>query len=528
MDPITAGGNEGNANGNYPPRSIRSTVAPGGTGQGGSIGKNNSLSIPRLIEDVDSRADSLDFGHGQEPSWERVVINVSGLRFETQIKTLNQFPDTLLGNPEKRIRYFDPLRNEYFFDRNRPSFDAILYYYQSGGRLRRPVNVPIDVFTEEVKFYDLGEEALSKYREDEGFIKEEERELPKKLWQQKIWLLFEYPESSRGARIVAVISVAVILISIVIFCMETMPEFNNKTMDASNETSFDKYRGFKNPFFIIESCCILWFILELVVRFISSPSKLLFLKNIMNLIDLMAIVPYFIQLGTMVAEISEEKKDSQGNDQAMSLAILRVVRLVRVFRIFKLSRHSKGLQILGRTLRASVSELGLLIFFMCIGVVLYSSAVYFAEADFDQSEFSSIPDAFWWAVVTMTTVGYGDMKPQTIGGKIVGSLCAITGVLTIALPVPVIVSNFNYFYHREADTEDTSQYSHVSSAPAMGEQGMLKQGQDNDAGSVDCVEMEDGMTNSQVKTTTNNDRSKFNNVQGNCINMSSLSVETDV
>lgn len=92
---------------------------------------------------------------------ERVVINVSGLRFETQLRTLNRFPDSLLGDPHRRIRYFDPLRNEYFFDRNRPSFDAILYYYQSGGRLRRPVNVPLDVFAEEIKFYELGEVRIS-------------------------------------------------------------------------------------------------------------------------------------------------------------------------------------------------------------------------------------------------------------------------------------------------------------------------------------------------------------------------------
>ena len=70
-------------------------------------------------------------------------------------------------------RNLDSQRKEYFFDRNRPSFDAILYYYQSGGRLRRPVNVPIDVFTEEIKFYDLGETAMEKYKEDEGYIKEE-------------------------------------------------------------------------------------------------------------------------------------------------------------------------------------------------------------------------------------------------------------------------------------------------------------------------------------------------------------------
>jgi len=73
--------------------------------------------------------------------------------------------------------------------------------------------------------------------------------------------------------------------------------------------------------------------------------------------------------------------------QAASLAILRVIRLVRVFRIFKLSRHSKGLQILGKTIRASMRELGLLVFFLFICVVLFSSAVFFAEAATPESQF---------------------------------------------------------------------------------------------------------------------------------------------
>ena len=91
-------------------------------------------------------------------------FQVSGLRYETQIRTLNQFPDTLLGDPSRRIRYFDPVRNEYYFDRHRNCFEAIIYYYQSGGRLRRPVNVPLDVFSEEIQFYELGEYAITKFR----------------------------------------------------------------------------------------------------------------------------------------------------------------------------------------------------------------------------------------------------------------------------------------------------------------------------------------------------------------------------
>ena len=394
---------------------------------------------------------------------ERVVINISGLRFETQLKTFNQFPETLLGDPRKRMRYFDPLRNEYFFDRNRPSFDAILYYYQSGGRIRRPVNVPIDIFSEEIRFYQLGEDAMEKFRDDEGFIKEDERVLPKSDFQKQVWLLFEYPESSGPARGIAIVSVLVILISIVIFCMETLPEFRDERdqrthVPTINGTASHGPNPFTDPFFIIETLCIIWFTFELLVRFFACPSKASFSKNIMNIIDIVAIIPYFITLGTELAE-----RETNSGQQAMSLAILRVIRLVRVFRIFKLSRHSKGLQILGQTLKASMRELGLLIFFLFIGVILFSSAVYFAEADDPTSSFTSIPDAFWWAVVTMTTVGYGDMHPVTIGGKIVGSLCAIAGVLTIALPVPVIVSNFNYFYHRETEGEEQPQYVHTGS-----------------------------------------------------------------
>ena len=147
-----------------------------------------------------------------------------------------------------------------------------------------------------------------------------------------------------------------------------------------------------DPFFIVETLCIIWFTFELLVRFLACPSKMEFSKDIMNMIDLVAIIPYFITLATIVAEKEEViapkppvMPNKQAN-QAMSLAILRVIRLVRVFRIFKLSRHSKGLQILGRTLKASMRELGLLMFFLFIGTYLIEKALvlFYTTSDLDQ------------------------------------------------------------------------------------------------------------------------------------------------
>ena len=275
---------------------------------------------------------------------------------------------------------------------------------------------------------------IEKYKKDEGYLIDKEaniRDLPKNKLQRLIWLLFEYPHSSTMARIIAVISVFFVFISIATFCIETIPEIKEmRTTPSIISSTTPVYISSTTPalissttpefissstssitstistsittalipnntnsiiideFFIIETICIVWFSIELILRFFGAPKKMLFIKELGNIIDFFSILPYFMQVADISAKFS----------------VLRIIRLVRVFRIFKLARHFKGLQILIHTFIASANELTLLVFFLIIGVILFSSIVYFCELDHPNSDFESIPDGFWYALITMTTV----------------------------------------------------------------------------------------------------------------------------
>ncbi|ESP03532.1 hypothetical protein LOTGIDRAFT_137224 [Lottia gigantea] len=361
---------------------------------------------------------------------DRLAINVSGMHYEAFQYVFERHPSTLLGDPNKRQRYYDRRKREYFFDRHRPTFEAIFNYYQYGGGIRRPETVPDDIFLGELDFFEIEPEEIDAYRADEGYV-EETILLPEGPIQKKIWMIMEYPETSRSAYIVAIVSVLVTLISIVLFCVET-------THIAQDECEAGEPTNFTDPFFIIETLCTFWFTVEVVIRIIVCPSKPIFFKDFKNLVDITAVIPYYVTLTNVLISMTCDSATS-----STSLAFLRVIRLVRVF---KLTKHSAGLQVLIMTFRASFQGLLLFLVAMIVCILLFSSAIYYAELGIDESQINSIPDGFWWAVITMTTVGYGDKVPVGVWGKLIGSLCALAGVLTLSIPVPIITENFNKFY----------------------------------------------------------------------------------
>ncbi|XP_065060803.1 shaker-related potassium channel tsha2-like [Rhopilema esculentum] len=362
----------------------------------------------------------------------RVVVNVSGKRFETFTRTFTSKPNCLLSK-KARSSYYNEDANEYFFDRNAKVFEALLTYLQTG-ILAKPDAVPDKVYLDDLRFFGFENEAVDFYKSLLLTIERPVFDLPKNKYQRKIWETMEYPSTSRLAKIISLISTFVIVVSIFVFCIETLPYFKEQPNGTSTEMSLIA----KDVFMWIESICVAWFTIEYLLRLATCPRKFRFLYQPLNIVDLAAIVPFYVI-------VALEKTGTS----LTSLAILRVLRLVRVFRIFKLSRYSKALQLLMQTLSSSVKELCLLLFLLMVITILFSSAFYYFETEGNpDTDFYSIPHTFWLSIVTLTTVGYGDMVPVTVGGRIVGALLAVTGVLVVALPIPIIVNNFSRIYTR--------------------------------------------------------------------------------
>ncbi|CAG9759627.1 unnamed protein product [Ceutorhynchus assimilis] len=374
---------------------------------------------------------------------EKLLINVSGRRFETWRNTLEKYPDTLLGSNEREFFYDEDVK-EYFFDRDPDIFRHILNYYRTG-KLHYPKHECLTSYDEELAFFGIlpdviGDCCYEDYRDRKR--ENAERLMDDKLSEngdqhlqqltnirQKMWRAFENPHTSTAALVFYYVTGFFIAVSVMANVVETVP-CGSRPGGAGSLPCGERY---KIVFFCLDTACVMIFTAEYLLRMFAAPNRYKFVRSVMSIIDVVAILPYYIGLGI-----------TDNDDVSGAFVTLRVFR---VFRIFKFSRHSQGLRILGYTLKSCASELGFLVFSLAMAIIIFATVMFYAEKN-EGKTFTSIPAAFWYTIVTMTTLGYGDMVPATIAGKIVGGVCSLSGVLVIALPVPVIVSNFSRIYHQ--------------------------------------------------------------------------------
>ncbi|CAL1539168.1 unnamed protein product [Lymnaea stagnalis] len=177
-----------------------------------------------------------------------------------------------------------------------------------------------------------------------------------------------------------------------------------------------------------------FFTIEYLSRIFFCPKKLEFLKQPLNIIDILCLLPHYASI--IIKSVDPTEKSSQIIKTVLAL------RIIRVLRIFKLMKHYTAFKILVYTIKVSTKELLLMVIFLFTGVLLFASVIFYAE----NVTFTNIPIGFWWALVTMTTVGYGDKVPRTEAGYLIGSLCVLCGVLTVAFTVPIVVNNFTLYY----------------------------------------------------------------------------------
>ena len=366
---------------------------------------------------------------------DRVVINVRGGKFETNKSTLENFPNTLLGSEEKRNTYLNSATGEYHFDIAADVFDAILFFYQSNGILSKPEFIDSSIFWDALVHFQIGRRIEKKIV------------LPSSQWKSNIWVCLEHPDISKIGKLMAFITIVITIGSVVAFCMETLYIDN-----PAIEVEIDSW-------FYCEVFVNVYFSLDYILRLLTAVSGWKYFKSGLGIIDLSCILPFYMMLLLM-----NVRNTSVG---LRVLAGVRGLRLLKVLRVFKFIRYSKSLRNQAYAIYKSRYHMVMLIQLFFMGVLVCSSLINLVE-DRKDPNFSSLVATSWFVIVTMTTVGYGDIVPKTIIGRITAVFTILTGqVLIFYLLLPIYSKFFHeYFEYRDKDKYEMIPMADLKSSPS--------------------------------------------------------------
>lgn len=229
----------------------------------------------------------------------------------------------------------------------------------------------------------------------------ENSNLKKRIYE----IVFE--AETREGRIFDLVLLGSILISVFLVIIETVPWIRS---------------GYGKLIIALEWGFSVLFLIEYILRIYSFEKRWKYILSFFGIIDFLSILPALILLFYA---------------NANSLLLLRALRLLRIFRILKLTRFMSQGQLIIRALKASKEKILVFIFFILLLVLLFGSLIYLIEGEINP-EFDSIPRSIYWAIVTITTVGYGDISPMTSIGQFLASIIMLSGYAILAVPTGIV------------------------------------------------------------------------------------------
>ena len=257
---------------------------------------------------------------------------------------------------------------------------------------------------------------------------------------------------------------------------ETNSTSNNSTMPLLR-SMFGKYVKIPNmkvtiyTLSVLEIVTLAFFTVDLVLRLVSCPNLKKYFFCIINITDALALVCTYIHL--LVLYMHEHKRYTDG-----WIDLLEYSQMLRALRLFRIVSSIRAGKVLAYSIRANFKDLSILFLFLIAGMCAFASCFYIAE---DKENVSSVLIGWYWAVVTMTTVGYGDISPESQTGRFIACLCAMSGVLLFALTLPIFANHFLTLYQHSDSRRAFKKYHGSDSTPATTySRTELKDDQDKD------------------------------------------------
>ncbi|CAF1075194.1 unnamed protein product [Adineta steineri] len=419
------------------------------------------------------------------------IYLVAGYTYELNLENIKKIPSLIFNNDIYMKQYYDPLRQVYCISRNR-SFFEILVFYINHGILSRPIDIPLDLYIEELNFYFIDNEFLSKLKltYDIPQISDttEIRYLPRSSIKKLLWRSMEYNETFYGPLyrfifgIICLCSIFSLMYDIIITRNKYFLEFiekyrgyiQNSIHPVNITVQFIDYRpDIKSLTYTIEIIFLfLWFI-ELFLRIYSTPNLYLCIKSIFFWIDVINILNTIVY-GILSLIYNRQKEPLTNHIKSMTLAF-QLIDIIKTLRMIKLGRYHRSIKHLIESFgKASIEFLTLSVVLLGTSCV-FGTIIYSIERTTNPTStvlFPNVGTSIYYTILAITNVGFEGFLPSTYLGKWIACAAITIGILSIALTLPLILSPYNrqllikknhIIYRDEFDTEISNDNSDIKS-----------------------------------------------------------------